>query len=503
VQPPLRSNQDEFTSLTGVMEQIIAFNRGEANRVGLEISDLYIPLNTKYGIMDFADYDSIIAFGEQASRPYFDQIKALADSLNAIEYKPLKPCTAQPVDKIHINSVQIKGYRKFAGSYFKNYFNVREDTVFTLAGIEKSIRQMYGTRFFEQVNYEVKSNGKRNDLIIRVKEADPGYISAGIHYDDNYGAGLLISGSFRNVLGKRTKLFTDLALGQNPRIRAFYMLDNGVQPGIGIKAEYYSFRFSLYDGETKTNNIIFTNYKTSAFINYSLKNLFNFRGGFDYEYFRFKQDEPITDSALEAYNSFSSYGTFFATFSADSRNRAYFPTSGSKSELHLEYVIPLSKNWSRDLFTSSFIFYWKYELNYKFAPRFVFRPGLFVGSTFSAEDRPPRQHAFGFGGLNPSQYVSTFVPYTGLQFIQRFGYHAAIIRMKLQYNFYKKLYLTFLLDAGSIDNHFEDVYVPENYIIGYGATISYDSFIGPLELTFMGSNLNSNPMLFLNLGFWF
>ena len=111
--------------------------------------------------------------------------------------------------------------------------------------------------------------------------------------------------------------------------------------------------------------------------------------------------------------------------------------------------------------------------------------------------------AFGFGGLNPSQYVSTFVPFTGLQFIQRFGYHAAIIRMKLQYNFYKKLYLTFLLDAGSIDNHFEDVYVPENYIIGYGATISYDSFIGPLELTFMGSNLNSNPMLFLNLGFWF
>jgi NTE family protein len=502
VQPPLRSSREDFTSLTGVLDQVITFNRGEANQIGYQLSDIYIPLNTEYGIMDFTDYDSIIAFGERAARPYFNQLKALADSLNAIEYRTLKTYTSRPVDKICINSVQIKGYRKFAGSYFKNYFHVREDTVFTLAEIEKSIRQMYGTRFFEQVNYEVKPEGKRNALIIRVKEADPGYVSAGIHYDDNYGGGLLLTGTFRNVLGKRTKLFTDLILGQNPRIRAFYVLDNGAQPGIGAKAEYYSFRFNLYNGEAKTNNIIFTNYKASAFLNYSLKNLLNFRGGFEYEYFRFKQD-VITDTLMEAYSSFSSYGNFFATFSIDSRNRAYFPTTGSKSELRFEYVMPLSENWSQKLFTSSFILYWKYDLNIHFAPRFVFRPGFFVGSTLSSENKPPFQHNFGLGGMNPNQYVSTFVPFTGLHFIQRTGYHAAILRMKLQYNFYKKLYLTFLFDGGSIEKDYGDLYQPKNFIAGYGATVSYDSFIGPLELTFMGSDINSNPMLFLNIGFWF
>jgi NTE family protein len=502
VQPPLRNNKEDFTSLTGILEQIITLNTGRANESDIKLSDIYIPLDATYGIMDFSDYDSIIAFGERASRPYFNQIKALADSLNAIDYKPIKTFTSSPVDKIFINSVQIKGYRKFAGSYFRNYFNVKEDTVFTLAEIEKSIRQIYGTRFFEQVNYEINSNGKRSNLIIRVKEADPGYVSAGIHYDDNYGGGILLSGSFRNVLGKRTKLFTDLVLGQNPRIRAFYILDNGVQPGIGAKAEYYSFRFNLYNGDTKTNNIIFTNYKASAFLNYSLQNLLNFRGGFEYEYFRFKQD-LITDTLMEAYSSFSSYGTFFATFSIDSRNHAYFPTTGSKSELRFEYVMPLSENWSQNLFTSSFILYWKYDLNIHFARRFVFRPGFFVGSTLSSENKPPYQHNFGFGGLNPSQYVNTMVPFTGLQFVQKFGYHAAVLRMKLQYNFYKKLYLTFLFDGGTIEQDFGDLYQPKNFMAGYGATFSYDSFIGPLELTFMSSNLNSKPMLFLNIGFWF
>jgi NTE family protein len=502
VQPPLHTNKEELTSLTEVLNQIILLNTGRANEAPYQRSDIYIPLNTTYGIMDFTDYDSIIAFGERAAKPYYKRLKALADSLNAIEYKPLKNYSSKPVDKIFINSVQIKGYKKFAGSYFKNYFNVREDTVFTLAEIEKSIRQLYGTRFFEQVNYEVKPEGRRNTLIIRVKEADPGYVSAGIHYDDNYGGGILLSGSFRNVLGKRTKLFTDLVLGQNPRIRAFYILDNGAQPGIGAKAEYYSFRFNLYNGDTKTNNIIFTNYKASAFLNYSLQKLLNFRGGFEYEYFRFKQD-VITDTLMEAYSSFSSYGTFFATFSIDSRNRAYFPTTGSKSELRFEYVMPLSENWSQNLFTSSFILYWKYELNIHFAPRFAFRPGFFIGSTLSSENKPPYQHNFGFGGLNPSQYVNTMVPFTGLQFVQKFGYHAAILRMKLQYNFYKKLYLTFLFDGGSVEQDFGDLYQPKNFIGGYGATISYDSFIGPLELTFMSSNLNSKPMLFLNIGFWF
>lgn len=502
VQPPLRQNKEEFHSITDILDQVITFNRGEANKIGRELTDIYVPLNTKYGIMDFAEYDSIIAFGERTSRPFYSRFKALADSLNQIEYKPLKPYIAKPIDEILINSVQIKGYRKFAGSYFKNYFNVREDTVFTLAGIERSIRQMYGTRFFEKIDYEVSMNGKRNDLIIHVKEADPGYISAGLHYDNDYSVSLLVTGSFRNVLGKRSKLFTDLVLGENPRVRAFYMLDNGAQPGIGAKAEFYSFKFNLFEDETKVNKIIFTNYKASVFVNYSLKNLLNFRGGFEYEYFRFMQD-VMTDTVLEDYNDFSSYGTFFVTFGADSRDRAYFPRSGSKSELRFEYVMPLSKNWSKDLFTSSFILYWKWDVNYLIRPKFVLRPGIFLGSTLSSENRPPLQHYFGLGGLNPNQYISTMLPFTGLQFIQKFGYHAAVIRLKLQYNFYKKLYLTVLCDAGSAETDFHEVYQPENYIIGYGATIGYDSFIGPLEVTFMGSNMNSKPMLFLNLGFWF
>jgi NTE family protein len=479
---------------------MITFNREESNIVGRKLSDIYVPLDTKYGIMDFADYDSIIAFGERTARLYFDEIKALADSLNAIEYMPLKPYNATPLKEIAFDNLVITGYKKMPKSYFKNYFNEAEDTVVTLASLERDIRMMYGSRFFDQVNYEMDMTGGQRNLVLKVKEADPGYISAGIHYDSDFRGSIIINGAFRNVLGKRSKLFADLVLGENPRVRAFYMVDNGGKPGYGAKAEFYSFKFNTYDGEDKTNQITFTDYKASVFVNYSLKNFFNFRGGVEYEYFRFKQDVNI-DSVLDAYSEFSSYGNFFVMFQADTRDRAYFPTKGSKSEIRVEYVMPWSK-LSKDLFTSSFVAYAKYEYNHPLGRHFAIRPGIFFGSTLSSENQPPPQHWFGFGGMNPKHYMSTAVPFTGVPFIQFYGYHAIALRMKLQYNFYKKLYATLLLDAGSNQQEFNEVFLPENYICGYGISLGYDSFIGPVEVTLMGSNTYAKPTLFLNLGFW-
>ena len=65
------------------------------------------------------------------------------------------------------------------------------------------------------------------------------------------------------------------------------------------------------------------------------------------------------------------------------------------------------------------------------------------------------------------------------------------------------MFLTLRADAGANELVAEDLFKPENFMFGYGLTYSYDSFIGPVELTVMGSNLNPKPMLFLNIGFWF
>ena len=99
-------------------------------------------------------------------------------------------------------------------------------------------------------------------------------------------------------------------------------------------ADLYYFKFSLYDHADKLTNISFTNYKGSVFFNSTVKNVFNFRAGFDYEYFQFKQDVTV-DSTYESYQKFSSYGTLFASLHADTRDQALFPTKGFNSALQV------------------------------------------------------------------------------------------------------------------------------------------------------------------------
>jgi len=56
---------------------------------------------------------------------------------------------------------------------------------------------------------------------------------------------------------------------------------------------------------------------------------------------------------------------------------------------------------------------------------------------------------------------------------------------------------------GGNESKFDQLFAGRNFLFGYGVTAGYDSFIGPLELSLMSSNLNPGLMLFLNLGYWF
>lgn len=502
VQSGLYNTKDKLQSITAILDQITSFSRIRANEIGDSLTNLKVRINMKYGMMDFGLYDSIMAVGEQIARSHYKEIKALADSLNAIEYKPLKSCNTSPLSFIRADSLIIRGNKKLHTHYFKSIFGGYQGRTVPVKKLEKDIRLTYGSGYFDRVSYELNYENGKTNLIINAVESGPGELSAGVHYDSDYGICFLVGGTFRNVLGRNSKLFADLNIALNPRLRVTYLLGLGGHASFGVNANFYTLTTNIYDKNQKINSLNLTNYSGAAFFNYNFRNMVNLRAGFHYEYFRFKQDIVI-DSLLVPYENYSSYGNVFAELNADTRDKPWYPTKGIKSTLKAEYIMPLSKDWSGELFSNATMISLKYEQSIRLLKRLVIQPGLFAGALVNTTQTPPVQHTFGLGGLISDNYIESFVPFTGLYFIQKFGYYSLVGRMKLQYNVFDKVFVTLRADAGGNENHADELFYQRNFLMGYGLTAGYNSFIGPLEFTVMGSNLNPGLTFFLNLGYAF
>ncbi len=501
VQQGLTKNIKKLDSFTKILNQVISFNRVAANKQAYKNTNLLINIKMDYGVMDFTKYDSIIAIGERAARAHYSQLKALADSLNAIKYIPANVCDVKPLDSIYINDIEIEGLNKlrpqFVGHIFKDIVHEK----ISLKKLEDKITYAYGTNYFDHVFYELQGQNDSARLILKIKEKSLGTIRASVHYDNDYSGGFFVGATFRNLLSG-TKLYVDAVLGPNPRGRALFLVENGRSPGLGVKINMYSFGFNTYRGEVKTDRVTFTNFSGSVFLDATVKNIYNFRAGVEYEYLKFRMQYDTTNIA-ELIDDFNSYGNFFVSFRSDTYDNRLYPRRGFQSALVAKYVFPLSKGWVHKVFGPTLIAYLKYEQAIPLGRKFALRPGIFLGATIKGVELPPLQDYFTFGGLNTSNYIENFQDFTGIKFSQYGGLYAAVLKLKLQYQLAKKHYLILRCDMGSNTENINELLKGNNFMIGYGLTYSYDSFIGPLELTLMSSNQNKKFQAFINIGYWF
>ena len=512
VQAGLINDINDFSSMAAILDQVISFNRVDANKRGMELTDYYVNIPMPYGMMDFPKYDSIIAIGEKIARQHYDGLKALADSINAIETYVNDRVYTQPTTHLTVDSVLWPAINeKYRDKYIDNFNDISFNKT-SFPAIEEKMFVLKGTKNFNELRYEFKTNSRDSlNLIIETDAPNKGSLAAGIHYDNDYNASLLLNLTLRNIKGGRAKFFADFVLSQNPRLKTMFYINNGFKPGFGMETDFYSFKFSEYENGSKVNAWDFTNFNVSAFMPITIKNNYLFKAGFQYEYFQFKQD-IVVDPDLEAYGKFADYGNFFVSFNHDSRDRVHFTKKGQLVEMKFKHVFPFSNKWS-DFMSNASILYLKYNWNVSLSEKFVFEPGLFAGYTFTKKDPnhdsegfehriPAVQHLFGFGGLNPVNYVEGFVPFTGLKFVERLGMYAGKASAKLQYNFYPKLYITAISDIGFIETSLENI-DEIKMLFGYGAKLGYDSFIGPIEFSLMSSNIDTSVSGFINIGFWF
>jgi len=80
------------------------------------------------------------------------------------------------------------------------------------------------------------------------------------------------------------------------------------------------------------------------------------------------------------------------------------------------------------------------------------------------------------------------ISFTGLDVAQLADRQVVGGRLRLQYRIFNKHYLLSTIDFANVKYNKSELLDFGNGAIGYGLTWGYDSFIGTVELSFMGSN---------------
>jgi len=493
VQSPTRT-LGQLNNPISIMTQIVEFHGKPAVKMGKEHTNIFIqPDISGYNMMSFTDYDSIINRGMLAGKKAMPQLKALRDSLNKIAPAKINRKSIRTVDSVYITSVKYEGLEWLNENFMEGQIHVETPSWLNIHQFEEMLTNSYGTKFFESIRYDIRPISKeKNELIISVIEASARTIGFSIHYDSYYEASINTMGTFRNFLVDGSKLSVALSLGRNPLLYANYFINRGYRlgPGISLTAEALDIYQYIKAQASQVNRFSTVNFSLYAIS--TNNNSVELGVGADLEFT--SVTSKISVVPIKGVTSLFGVGKFFLNF--DTFNSLYYPTKGSEIKLLGEYIYQFSPK----IVTNTGSFFVRSDMSnaIPLSKRLAIISTLNIG--LSLGEKLPIQNRFYLGGL-PNYSLKGLTTFMGMDFLERSGNQLAVAKVELQYNIIsKKHFVKGHFNIGTIDDDFDDLFVPEYLLFGYGLTYSYNSLIGPLSFTLMSSN--RDPILgMLYLGF--
>jgi outer membrane translocation and assembly module TamA len=87
--------------------------------------------------------------------------------------------------------------------------------------------------------------------------------------------------------------------------------------------------------------------------------------------------------------------------------------------------------------------------------------------------------------------------------MERSSTSVLILGGDLQLRFFSNFYLVFKGNIGNMTNDFKELLTTEDLVGGYGLTMGYDSWIGPIEISMLKAARRKGLTGFFNIGYWF
>lgn len=507
------------TSMMGILLSLATIPSEKKLPEEIEACDIYVePDMMGYTTASFNKVPEILQLGKDYAQKYKTEFEGLAQSMGMER----EPFTRESKERtLRIYDISLKGNKLFSDVLIKEKLGIEPGERVSYSELQEGIRRVYGINGFSKVDYELQMHSDSvAALELRLHENLADHIYVSVHADNVFSAGILVNYTSRNLLGKESRSIFALDISKNPRFRFDYYKYVGRRKRLAFNFRYdfMSEQLPNYD-EGKPEDIVANRVHRVAanfLTTQSLKSSYSI-GGF-YENNSSKSQFGIIVPDYVDRIGLDNFGLRFSWLK-NSYNDRNFPTKGAESELIVDYVLNTSVRLrlpkgvdsldiggvkvdrdglqdALDQVSPEFVPDPFFRVHYNFQsfvsvlPKTQLVPRVSVGLSPGFDDVDKVRIPMRIGGWQRVWRDDS--PVLGLQYSELDSvYNFGVVGLKIQHQMFGNFFLKYGADVlgyygyvplDDIENNFSfDELVENNLLIGYGATLTWRTRLGPIS----------------------
>ncbi len=487
--------KEDLNSVIRILEQTGSFVNANEYLEQLEYTDLLIkPDISGTSLTSFELFDILVARGEEAARLQLTELLRVASEDKSVPIDRSE-YDAIPLEEFFVHSIEINGLEIYDENYIFGKLRVDSGQVCTISQLERGLDQLYGSKYFKSLQYDITPADTGYVLHLNVVEDKKlAEFRLGIHYDTDYKTALLVNFTKRNILFKNSRFSAEIALGDNPRANINYFIDRGLVPSVGLKFRANRFQTKIYEDRNPISAISYTDFSIDLFLQSTIKDMLAIGGGIQLEGVDISKDIASTTGSDKYGNYINYYG--FVDF--DAYDNVNYPTKGTRGSFSARII---SEHVAfQQFFRPSSVIDFSLGQAVKLTDRIALTGSAKGIFTLGPDLNYPYNVFLGSMGKN---YVNYITPFIGYRFMELPGRNAIILRADAYFQMWKNHYILAKANWGKLENSFQQTLDSDVILDGYSLGYSFNSPLGPLEINAMSSTNHSDIYIYINMGFWF
>ena len=469
-----------------VIGQSVDMLSNDSFRRNVKITDVTIrPDVSGYNMMSFhaAAIDTLIRRGYEAARAKAGELATIKQWVGGKKTLQAAPAIDVAQTPVAIRDIVVTGLYGGEAEYVLKMLRLQPGDLVSRRDIEEDVARVYGTGMFDYVTWELLGSEAPYRLQLNCKKGPVNLLGLGFRIDSEEVASILLNLGLMAQSIRGQAVDFNAKLGINPllgihwhRNRPGHATPNGDISFRWVNnnnLHYFNDPFTLTCSQA-TQKFYFSNISWSTYdVNLGLRNdVFRFRESFSGE----ESMAYVADLKPRDYLS------AFLKMRAETLDDGYYPASGYSIGLGYQLGYSFGNLYREAPFFH--VLHFDAQYVWRLNDQTALIPQMQLRMLFG--ERVPLAFANLLGGAVAGRYLEQQLPFIGIDNAIVGQKNLFLLRNDLRFTLAKDTYLSCMANY-AMDLENLALFHPR-HLIGIGAGIGYDSFVGPLKLDMHWSN---------------